>query len=110
MRTRFYDTLNILIKVGNFSYLSTDDKALDWYYIVKFISGPYTIQDETVIDVPNKTKTLVNTTYRTKLRLVPNWYTQTDSTKVVIPLQIIFHLQLNVFPPIVSTICLKMYV
>ena len=45
-----YDTLNILIKAGIFGDFSTDKKASNWYYIVKFSSGPYTIQDGTTID------------------------------------------------------------
>ena len=45
-----YFTLNLSVEAGNFGALSTDEKASNWYYIVKFSSGPYTIQDGTTID------------------------------------------------------------
>ena len=32
-----------------FGVVSTDDNASDGYYIVKFVPGPYTMQDETIV-------------------------------------------------------------
>ena len=53
---------------------------------------------------------LVNATYLTKLRLGLNLYAQTYSNEVFIPFNNIFNLQLNPPSPILSTICLEMYV
>ena len=48
---RICDTVNISVEAGNFGAFSTHKKAASGYYTVKFVSEPYTIQDETIIDV-----------------------------------------------------------
>ena len=59
---------------------------------------------ETIIDGKNILfdEMLVNETYLTKRIHRSNWYTQIDITEVVIPLNIIFHPNLNFFPKCVN--------
>lgn len=44
------DIINVLFQTVFFGALSADKNNAVWYYILIFISGPYTMQYETIID------------------------------------------------------------
>ena len=103
--------MNILVEVGNFGIVSTNDKSSGVYYLVKFVSITYKMQYETIINLKKLfSEIVVNKVYLTKLRLESNNYTKTDSTEVVIPLRIIAHAKINVFLPKVTRDFLDIYV
>ena len=60
---------------------------------------------ETIINIKSllSGERIVNETYLKKLRLRSDWYTQTDSTKFIIPLLVIVHPKLNFFNFLLSS-------
>ena len=83
-----------------FPSLATDERDAGRYYIVICL---YDTQLNMKLSLMQKTissgERVVNKIYFAKLRVGKNWYSQTDSNEVFIPLFIIVHSKLNPPPP-----------
>ena len=63
--------MNTLVEAGSFGALLMDDKSAGEYCMVKFLSGAYTMQDETIIDgnITSSVEIFVNENHLTNLIL-----------------------------------------
>ena len=93
--------MNILVDAGIFGVLLTDENTLYGFYIVKFPSTPYTIQEKTATDgnIISSGERVVNADQLTILRHETKLYMKYGVREVIFILQIIVNMNLNVYMP-----------
>jgi hypothetical protein len=76
--------MSLMVREGEVGAIATADKAAMGYYLVKWLSKPYTLQEDT--DGMSRTigmgTMVANLLYFNRVERAPHWYTQSGKTMV----------------------------
>ena len=73
---RISDNMASLVQHGNYGSINTTDKSTMGYYVIKFVSEAYTLQEDTKYDgkIISDGELIVKPRYRSCMQENTNWY------------------------------------
>jgi hypothetical protein len=76
--------MSLMIREGELGAIGTADEATMGYYVVKWLSEPYTLQEETegMSGMIRMGMMVVDALYFNQVGRAPHWYTQSGETTV----------------------------
>ncbi len=77
--------MSLIVHEGEVGAVGTTDEAVAGYYLVKWLSKPYTLHDDTegMSGIISARKMVVDALYFNPVHCAQNWYTLSDITTVV---------------------------
>ena len=75
--------MSALVKNGKYDMINTADTTTMEYYVIKFLSEPYRLQDEKTVDkqVTKSCGIIVKAEYLSTIKASTNWYWQPIENK-----------------------------
>ena len=70
------DNTESLVESGKYGPINTTDTSTNGFYVIMFLSGAYTLQEDTTIDgqIITAGELVVNAKYLCSMQLDTNWY------------------------------------
>ena len=77
--------MSLMVCKGDIGVVGTDDKAAMGYYLMRWLSKPYTLQEDTEVmsGVIDAGAMVSDRLYYNRVQHVPYWYTPSETTTVV---------------------------
>ena len=91
--------MSSLVKAGHYGAMNCNDPQVGNYYIIKFLSDPYTLQNEITVDgqILKDGELVADACYLTQIRQGSNWYVEAEEEQqlVTVSMRTVVHPQLN---------------
>jgi hypothetical protein len=76
--------MSLMVREGDIGVVGTDDEAAMGYYLIRWLSEPYTLQEDTegMSGIIDAGATVIDGLYYSRVQRAPYWYTPSETTTV----------------------------